>query len=95
MFIEYSSLSDEELDLKMEEVMKKMSIASSIGNEYAVQALNDQLELMNMELFERAEKERFNIINGRTPESLVIGEDEDEPDASTDKNQHRKPRSND
>lgn len=91
MFIEYSSLSDEELDLKMEEVMKKMSIASSIGNEYAVQALNDQLELMNMELFERAEKERFNIINGRTPESLVIGEDEDEPDASTDKNQQRKP----
>ena len=40
-------------------------------------------ENLKLEMSERLEAMRFDIINERTPDSLVIGED-DEPDASTD-----------
>ena len=83
MFQEYSSLSDEELDEKMEELMKKIQAAHSMNLDGAVEQLQELLEMMQLELMERAEKFRFDIITERTPDSLVIGEN-DGSDAPTD-----------
>lgn len=83
MFQEYSSLSDEELDEKMEELMKKIQAAHAMNLDGAVEQMQDILEMMQLELRERTEKFRFDIITERTPDSLVIGED-DGSDASTD-----------
>lgn len=82
MFQDYKSLSDEELDSKMENVMKKINMAFKMGNEAVAEQMQGFLEQLQMELYERSEKMRFKIINDRTPESLIIGEDND-PDAST------------
>jgi hypothetical protein len=80
MFQEYKSLSEEELDTKMTDVLKKMNMAHSMGLDDAVEQLQGILEMLQFELTERLERQRFDIISGRTPESLVVGEDEDDPD---------------
>lgn len=83
MFIEYKSLSDEELDEKIGEVTKKINSAYAMGLDGAVEQLQDILENLRMELTERLEIMRYDIINERIPDSLVVGED-DEPDAPTE-----------
>jgi len=83
MFIEYKSLSDEELDEKIGEVTKKINTAYAMGLDSAVEQLQDILENLRMELTERLEIMRYDIINERIPDSLVVGED-DEPDAPTE-----------
>ena len=83
MFQEYKNLSDEELDEKLEEIVAKISMVSRMGLEHAVDQLVAIRDNLQLELFERMEVMRFDDINKRTPDSLVIGED-DEPDASTD-----------
>jgi hypothetical protein len=80
MFQEYKSLSEEELDEKMNEVMQKVNLAHSMGLEAAVDQLQGLLEQLQLELTERLDTQRFDMINDRMPESLVVGEDEDEPD---------------
>jgi len=80
MFQEYKSLSEEELDTKMTDVLKKMNMAHSMGLDDAVDQLHGILEMLQFELTERLERQRFDIISGRTPESLVVGEDIDDPD---------------
>ena len=82
MFNDYKSLSEEELDEKIGEVQKKMSMAHRMGLEHVVEQLQFIYENLRLEMQERLEAMRFDIINERTPDSLVIGED-DEPDAST------------
>lgn len=76
MFQEYTSLSEEELDEKMEDVMKKINSAHAMGLEGVVEQLQDILEQMQAELLERMDKMRFDMISERTPDSLVIGEDD-------------------
>lgn len=76
MFQEYTSLSEEELDEKMEDVMKRINSAHAIGLEGVVEQLQDILEQMQAELLERIDKMRFDMISERTPDSLVIGEDD-------------------
>ena len=83
MFQEYTSLSEEELDEKMEDVMKKINSAHAMGLEGVVDQLQDILEQMQAELLERMDKMRFDMISERTPDSLVIGED-DGTDAPSD-----------
>jgi hemerythrin superfamily protein len=85
MFQEYKSLSDEDLDSKMESVMKKIQMAHRMGHDVAVEQLQHFLEMMQLELMERSEKMRFKMIIDRTPESLIIGEDDD-TNASTGSN---------
>lgn len=80
MFQEYKSLSEEELDTKMSDILKKINVAHSMGLEDAVNQLQNVLEMLQFELTERLERQRFDIISNRTPESLVVGEDEDDPD---------------
>lgn len=81
MFQEYTNLSEEELDEKMENVMKKIHSAHTMGLDDVVSQLKFILENMQMELADRLDKMRFDIISDKTPTSLVIGEDDgrDEP----------------
>jgi hypothetical protein len=83
MYNDYSSLSEEELDEKMEDVMRKINIAHRQGMDHVVQQLQYHLGMLRLELNERLERMRFDIINDRTPDSFIIGEDND-TDASTD-----------
>lgn len=83
MFQDYTSLSEEELDEKMEDVMKRMNAAHAMGLDAIVDQLSFILENLQMELAERMDKMRFDMITERTPDSLVIGED-DGSDAPSD-----------
>jgi hypothetical protein len=83
MYNDYSSLSEEELDEKMEDVMKKINIAYRQGMDHVVLQLQYHLGMLQSELSERLDRMRFDIINERTPDSFIIGEDND-TDASTD-----------
>lgn len=83
MYNDYSSLSEEELDEKMEDVMKKINIAYRQGMDQVVLQLQYHLNVLHLELTERLDRMRFDIINERTPDSFIIGEDND-TDASTD-----------
>jgi hypothetical protein len=83
MFQEYTNLSEEELDEKLEEIMAKIVTADRMGLESSVQQLVAIRDNLQAELMERLDKLRFEDINKRTPDSLVIGEDDD-ADAPTD-----------
>lgn len=73
---DYGKLSDEELDLKIEDVMKKLDIAYSMGQGPVVDQLIFHLENLKLELGERLEKQRFGIIADKTPEQYNITDDE-------------------
>ena len=77
MFQEYTNLSDEELDEKLEEIMAKIVTADRMGLEGSVQQLIAIRENLQAEMFERLDVLRFSDIDKRTPDSLVIGEDDD------------------
>ena len=83
MYDDYKSLSEEELDEKIGEVQKKMNMAHQMGLDNVVEQLQFIYENLKLEMDERLNVMRYDIINERIPDSLVIGED-DEPDASTD-----------
>ena len=73
---DYGKLSDEELDLKIEDVMKKLDIAYSMGQGPVVDQLVFHLENLKLELGERLEKQRFGIIAEKIPEQYNITDDE-------------------
>ena len=73
---DYGKLSDEELDLKIEDVMKKLDIAYSMGQGPVVDQLIFHLENLKLELGERLEKQRFGIIAEKIPEQYNITDDE-------------------
>ena len=77
MFQEYTHLSEEELDEKLEEIMAKIVTADRMGLEGSVQQLVAIRDNLQAELMERLHTLRFDDINKRTPDSLVIGEDDD------------------
>ena len=82
MFQEYKNLSEEELDTKMGDVSKKIAMAHSMGLEVVVEQLQNILENLHMELTTRLDQQRFDIINDRIPESLIVGEDDEHADDS-------------
>jgi len=73
---DYGKLSDEDLDLKIEDVMKKLDIAYSMGQGPVVDQLVFHLDNLKLELGERLEKQRFGIIADKTPEQYNITDDE-------------------
>jgi len=73
---DYGKLSDEDLDLKIEDVMKKLDIAYSMGQGPVVDQLIFHLDNLKLELGERLEKQRFGIIADKTPEQYNITDDE-------------------
>lgn len=76
MLNDYKSLADEDLDKKIADVQNKMNLAFKMGQTKVIDQLEFRLEELKLELSERLEKERFDIINKRTPDSLIIGEDD-------------------
>ena len=73
---DYGKLSDEDLDLKIEDVMKKLDIAYSMGQGPVVDQLIFHLDNLKLELGERLEKQRFGIIAEKVPEQYNITDDE-------------------
>ena len=73
---DYTNLTEEELDAKIEDVMKKLDIAYSMGQGPIVDQLVFHLDNLKMELGDRLEKQRFDIITHKTPEEYNITDDE-------------------
>ena len=76
MLNDYKSLVHEDPDKKIADVEKKMNMAYKMGNYQVLEQLKFRMEELKLELSERLEKERFEIINQRTPDSPIIGEDD-------------------
>ena len=76
MLNDYKSLADEDLDKKIAQVQNKMNLAYNMGQHKVLEQLEFRLEELKLELSERLEIQRFDIINQRTPDSLIIGEDD-------------------
>ena len=80
MYTDYKSLSEEDLDKKITDLQSKMEIAYRLGQEHVLEKLQHHLEELKLEYSERFEKMRFEIINQKTPNSMVIGEDNESDD---------------
>lgn len=78
---DYEKLTEDELDEKISDVLKKIDIAYSMGHEVAVQQLLFHLENMKMELGTKLEKQRFEMIQDKIPEEYNITDEEiDQPE---------------
>ena len=78
---DYEKLTEDELDEKISDILKKIDIAYSMGHEVAVQQLLFHLENMKMELGTKLEKQRFEMIQDKTPEEYNITDEEiDKPE---------------
>ena len=78
---DYEKLTEDELDEKISDILKKIDIAYSMGHEVALQQLLFHLENMKMELGTKLEKQRFEMIQGKTPEEYNITDEEiDKPE---------------
>jgi len=73
---DYSKLTEEELDSKIQDVMQKLDIAYSMGQGPVVDQLVFHLDNLKMELGDRLEKQRFDIITHKTPEEYNVTDDE-------------------
>ncbi len=73
---DYTKLSEEELDSKIEDVMKKLDIAYSMGQGPVVDQLIFHLDNLKLELGDRLEKQRFDIVTHKTPEQYNVTDDE-------------------
>ena len=73
---DYTKLTEEELDAKIEDVMKKLDIAYSMGQGLIVDQLVFHLDNLKMELGDRLEKQRFDIVTHKVPEQYNITDDE-------------------
>lgn len=73
---DYTNLTEEELDAKIEDVMKKLDIAYSMGQGPIVDQLVFHLDNLKMELGDRLEKQRFDIITHKTPEQYNVTDDD-------------------
>ena len=72
---DYSLLSEDELDEKINDILKKIEIAYSMGHSVALQQLEFHLENMKLELGAKLEKQRFDLIQEKTPEEYTVTDD--------------------
>ena len=54
-----------------------------MGHAQVLEQLEFRLTELKIEMSERLERQRFDIINQRTPDSLIIGEDDGQSDDPT------------
>jgi hypothetical protein len=73
---DYSLLSEDELDEKINDILRKIEIAYSMGHGVALQQLEFHLENMKMELGDKLEKQRFDLIQAKTPEQYNVTDEE-------------------
>ena len=86
MLNDYKSLSEEDLDKKIADVQKKMNLAFKMRQAQVMEQLEFRLTELKIEMSERLERQRFDIINQRTPDSLIIGEDDGQSTDPTEEN---------
>ena len=72
-----SVLSDDELEITMNSLTKKMLIADSLGKEEVIKQLQLLLDALREEHKTRVEIVQYNSINDQIPDSYIIGEDND------------------
>jgi len=73
---DYDKLSEEELDDKIQDLMKKVDIAYSMGHGPVVDQLLFHLDNLKMALGDKLEKQRFDMIQGRIPEEYNVTDEE-------------------
>lgn len=80
--MDYSKLTEDELDEKIQDVLEKVEVCYRMGHGPTLDQLLFHLENLKMELGDKLEKKRFELIQGRIPETLTITDDEDEEELS-------------
>ena len=69
---DYNKLSEEELDEKIQDGLKKVDIAYSMGHGDALDQLLFHLENLKMALGDMLEKQRYEVIQGKLPEQYSL-----------------------
>ena len=80
--MDYSKLTEDELDEKIQDILEKVEVCYRMGHGPTLDQLLFHLENLKMELGDKLEKKRFELIQGRIPETLTITDDEDEEELS-------------
>ena len=73
---DYNKLSEEELDEKIQDVMKKVDIAYSMGHGQVVDQLLFHLDNLKMALGDKLEKQRFGMIQSKVQEEYNVTDEE-------------------
>ncbi len=73
---DYNKLSEEELDEKIQDVLKKVDIAYSMGHGDALDQLLFHLENLKMALGDMLEKQRYEVIQGKLHEQYSLTDDD-------------------
>jgi hypothetical protein len=73
---DYNKLSEEELDEKIQDVMKKVDIAYSMGHGQVVDQLLFHLDNLKMALGDKLEKQRFGVVQSKVPEEYNVTDEE-------------------
>ena len=81
---DYTLLSEDELDEKIQEVMNKIDMAYKLGYQDMVDQLLFHLDNMKLEMGDRLQKEAFEITAGRLPEQYNITDDDLSEESSED-----------
>ena len=77
---DYNKLSEEELDEKIQDVMKKVDIAYSMGHGQVVDQLLFHLDNLKMALGDKLEKQRFGVVQSKVPEEYNVTDEDIEND---------------
>jgi len=77
--MDYSKLTEDELDEKIRDVLEKVEGCYKMGHSAALDQLLFHLDNLKMELGDKLEKKQFELIQGRTPDTLTITDDEELP----------------
>jgi hypothetical protein len=82
--MDYSKLTEDELDEKIQDVLAKVEICYKVSTAGPVlDQLLFHLDSLKLELGDKLEKQRFELIQGRTPDTMSITDDEDEEELPT------------
>ena len=73
---DYNKLSEEELDEKIQDVMKKVDIAYSMGHGQVVDQLLFHLDNLKMALGDKLEKQRFGVVQSNVPEEYNVTDED-------------------
>tara|TARA_B110001454_G_scaffold140407_1_gene130378 strand:+ start:980 stop:1291 length:312 start_codon:yes stop_codon:yes gene_type:complete len=76
--MDYNKLTEDELDEKIQEVLEKVEVCYRMGHSAALDQLLFHLDNLKMELGEKLEKKQFELIQGRTPDILIVTDNESE-----------------
>jgi|TARA_R110000765_G_scaffold74273_1_gene145541 hypothetical protein len=76
--MDYSKLTEDELDEKIQDVLAKVEACYKMGHGAALDQLLFHLDSLKLELGDKLEKQRFELIQGRTPDTLTITDDDEE-----------------